>query len=213
VDRAVTGPLGFRSVIPVSIDTVRRALEARSPARLSRPLPHRSSVAIVLRPVEAGLEALFIQRAERVDDPWSGQVAFPGGRAEPGESSVGTAIRETAEEVGLDLSTAADLLGGLDEIQAVGRRLALELSIQPWVFALHGPIGPLRCSDEVASAHWLRLSELFDPARQRPFLYEHEGATIRLPSVHAGALVIWGLTYRMLQSLAEVVDGGAAGAP
>jgi len=197
----------------ISIEVVRRALRTRPPVPLPKSLPQRSSVALVLRPVEADLEVLFIQRAERPGDPWSGQVAFPGGRAETGESALDTARRETAEEVGLDLSTGAELLGGLDEIQAVGRGLAMGLSIQPWVFALRGEPGTLRCSDEVASAHWLRFTALQDPARQRPLLYRYEGSTLELPSVHIDGLIIWGLTYRMLQSFAEVVTGAESRGP
>jgi len=189
----------------IDIETVRRALRARPPLPLPEPLPQRASVALVLHSIEADLEALFIQRAERPGDPWSGQVAFPGGRAEPGESPVETATRETNEEVGLDLSTSAELLGGLDELQAVGRNVRIGLSIQPWVFALRREPGALQCSEEVASAHWLRLQDLFDPARERPFLYPYEGATLELPSVHLGGLVIWGLTYHMLRSFAQVV--------
>jgi 8-oxo-dGTP pyrophosphatase MutT (NUDIX family) len=159
------------------------------------------------------MEALFIERAERPGDPWSGQVAFPGGRAEPGEDLVDTAVRETAEEVGLDLSTGAELLGGLDEIQAVGRSRPLGLSIQPWVFGLRGPPAPIRCSSEVASAHWLRLADLLDPARQAPFPYELEGTRLTLPSLRIDGLVIWGLTYRMFHSFAEVVGLAAEGIP
>jgi 8-oxo-dGTP pyrophosphatase MutT (NUDIX family) len=192
----------------LTLDDVRRALRARTPARLPEPLPRQSAVAMVLREGAPGLEALLIRRADRPGDPWSGQVAFPGGRAEPGESLLETAVRETAEEVGLDLGSGAELLGGLDEIQAIGRGRLLGLSIQPWVFGLVREPDPPRLSGEVASAHWVRVPDLLDPARQAPFAYEHEGLQLELPSLRVGGLVIWGLTYRMLSAFAEVLAAG-----
>ncbi len=154
---------------------------------------------MVLRPGDEGLAALFIQRAEHPDDLWSGHVAFPGGRAEPGETSIQTAIRETAEEVGLDLSRDGEMLGGLDEIQAAGRGRILALSIRPWVFAVREPPPSFTLSDEVASAHWVLLRDLLDPTRRAPFPYVHEGAELVLPSILVGGLTIWGLTYMMIE--------------
>jgi len=198
-------------VRPPSLDDVRRALRRQPPARLTEPLPRQSAVALVLREGPPGLEALFILRAERPGDPWSGQVAFPGGRAEPGESLLETAVRETAEEVGLDLGRGAEMLGGLDELQAMGRGRALGLSIQPWVFALQREPEAFRLSDEVASVHWLRLSDLVDPSRRAPFPYEHEGVTLLLPSLRVEGLVIWGLTYVMLGAFVDRIGAAAPG--
>jgi 8-oxo-dGTP pyrophosphatase MutT (NUDIX family) len=153
---------------------------------------------MVLRLGDDGLAALFIRRAEHPQDFWSGHVAFPGGRAEPGENSLETAMRETAEEVGLDLERHGEMLGGLDEIQAVGRGQAMGLSIRPWVFALRKPPPPFTLSDEVASVHWVPLRDLLDPARRAPFPYVHEGTELVLPSIRVGGLTIWGLTYMMI---------------
>ena len=190
----------------LTLAEVHRALVEHPPSRLPERLPRRAAVALVLHADGPDLLALLIQRAERRGDPWSGQVAFPGGRAEPGETLVETAVRETSEEVGLDLAAGAELLGGLDEIQAVGRSRPLGLSIQPWVFGMRGVPGPLRCSEEVASAHWLRLRDLLDPAREVPYPYEFEGRTLELPSVRLEGLVVWGLTYRMLRTFAGVLS-------
>jgi 8-oxo-dGTP pyrophosphatase MutT (NUDIX family) len=189
-------------VIEPSFEGVRRALASRSPVRLAERLPRRAAVSIVLHEAGRGLELLFIRRAEREGDLWSGHVAFPGGRVEPGEGIEDAAIRETVEEVGLDLRAAADRLGALDEIPAIGRGRAVGLSIQPWVFALRSAPGPLRFSGEVASAQWVRLADLLDPARQAPYPYVHEGRGLLLPSLHVDGLVIWGLTYRMVEMFA-----------
>src|SRR5258706_15931093 len=63
---------------------VRTALAARAPAQVTDPPSSRAAVALILRDGPQGIEVLFIRRAEHPQDPWSGQMAFPGGRAEPG---------------------------------------------------------------------------------------------------------------------------------
>ena len=192
-------------MVAPTLEQIRRALALRPAARLPEPLPRQAAVSIVLREPGEGLEVLFIRRAEREGDLWSGHVAFPGGRVEPGEGLEEAAVRETVEEVGIDLRAGADRLGALDEIPAIGRGRAVGLSIQPWIFALRAAPGPLRFSEEVASATWVRLADLLDPGRLAPFPYVHEGQRLLLPSLDVDGLVIWGLTYRMVEMLAELL--------
>jgi 8-oxo-dGTP pyrophosphatase MutT (NUDIX family) len=196
-----------------SLDDIRRALALRPAVRLPAPLPRQAAVSIVLREPGGRPEVLFIRRAEREGDLWSGHVAFPGGRVEPGEGIEDAAVRETAEEVGLDLRRSATRIGALDEIQAIGRGRAVGLSIQPWVYALHGEPGPFRLSPEVAETRWVRLADLLDPARRAPFPYVHEGHPLVLPSLDVDGLVIWGLTYRMLETFAALLGEDLPGHP
>ena len=75
---------------------LREALLTKRSASLNPPASRRAAVAVVLRDEGRGLEILFIRRAEHPQDPWSGQIAFPGGRFEPGDADLrATAIRET----------------------------------------------------------------------------------------------------------------------
>jgi 8-oxo-dGTP pyrophosphatase MutT (NUDIX family) len=163
----------------------------------------RAAVAIILRDGSNGLEALFIRRAEHPRDPWSGQFAFPGGRAEPADADLAaTAIRETLEEIGLDLTATAELLGRLDEVRAMARLRPMNLAIAPYVFRLRVP-APLTISPEVTSLHWLPLQALLDPAAQSTTRYTHEQTTLEFPSLEVDGVVIWGLTYRMFTGLVE----------
>jgi 8-oxo-dGTP pyrophosphatase MutT (NUDIX family) len=187
----------------VDFSQIRAALALRPAERVTDAVQSRAAVAIILKEGTDGLEALFIRRAEHPRDPWSGQVAFPGGRAEPGDADLEeTARRETLEEIGLDLATAAELLGPLDEVRAMARLRPMDLTIMPFVYRLR-TAAPTTLSPEVTSLHWLPLGALLDPAAKSTMEYVHDSTTLHFPSLDVGGLVIWGLTYRMFTSLAE----------
>ena len=123
---------------------IEAALAARPPARVAEAVAARAAVALILREGASGLEILFIRRAEHPQDPWSGQMAFPGGRAEPGEEDLkATAVRETAEEIGVDLERHAACLGILDEVRAMARMRPVSLTILPFVFRLREEVAPV----------------------------------------------------------------------
>lgn len=190
---------------PFGWDAIARALRGRDPGRMEEPGLHHAAVAMILREAEPGIELLFIRRAERPDDPWSGQMAFPGGRAEAGDEDLrATAIRETAEEIGLELGAQAAYLGALDAVRATASMRPLNLAISPFVFR-HDGEARLLLSDEVTSAHWLPLGELLSPRWRSVHRYEHQGARLELPCLRYDGLVIWGLTYRMFASFGELV--------
>ena len=191
----------------VSWDAIRRALADRQAVPV-RNCTRRAAVAIVLQDGADGIEVLFIHRAEHPDDPWSGHMAFPGGRSEEGETPLVTAIRETEEEVGLDLRRA-ELLGALDELQAV-RRIPIDLAIAPFVFRVHGDIAP-RPNHEVATVCWVRFEDLLGDRLRSTYDYAEAGGVLRFPCFRVHDRVIWGLTYRMFGDLAwrvrEVANG------
>jgi 8-oxo-dGTP pyrophosphatase MutT (NUDIX family) len=170
-------------------------------ANRSRDMP-RAAVATIFRAGEAGTELLFIERATRSGDPWSGHMAFPGGRVDPGDAdSHATALRETWEEVGLDLS-GAESLGQLDDLH--GRARAILVSAHG--YWLDGPRPALVANHEVADSMWLPLSELTDPqsfvSHAHPTLVEQTFPGIE---IHGGR-VIWGLTLRFLADLFGRLD-------
>jgi 8-oxo-dGTP pyrophosphatase MutT (NUDIX family) len=192
-------------------EDVRAAVQSREATRVPvDPVAARAAVALVLGDGADGIEVLFIRRAEHERDPWSGQMAFPGGRAEPGDASlVATAMRETQEEIGVDLSQAAEYLGALDEVQAVARMRPMNLSIAPFAFRLREPFEPV-LSAEVRSLHWLPLGDLLGTARRSTMDYAHQGVSLSFPCFRVDDLVIWGLTYRMFTGFQERFRGGGA---
>jgi 8-oxo-dGTP pyrophosphatase MutT (NUDIX family) len=182
---------------------IETALSKRAPTRVSEDVRARAAVALVLQDGPAGLELLFIRRSDHPQDPWSGQMAFPGGRQDPEDGAlVDTAVRETLEEVGIDLVADATLLGTLDEVRAMARQQPLSLAIRPHLFRLARPVQP-RPNEEVRSIHWLPLERLLDAALRSTHAYAHEGITMRFPCLRDGDIVIWGLTFRMFEDLAE----------
>lgn len=202
---------------PVNWEDVRLALASRPAARPSEPVKHHAAVAMILREGERGLELLFIRRAEHPEDPWSGQIAFPGGRSEPGDGDLrATAIRETAEEIGLDLARDGEYLGALDEMRAMARMRPVNLAITPFIFRLGRTPSELRLGSEVRSVHWLGLDELLGPARRSTLEYLHDDIAFEFPCLRIDGLVIWGLTYRMFTSfetaLARAEGRGGPGA-
>ena len=191
-----------------SWDDLARVLGGREPLRVGTDVP-RAAVALVLRDGEpGGIELLFIRRAEHEKDPWSGHMGFPGGRAEPGDAGLeGTAVRETLEETGLDLSTDGERIGALDEVKALARGRPVDLVIAPFVFRLRRRLDGAP-SHEVVSLHWLPLEKLRAPATRSTLQYQHEEMVLDLPCLRIDGLVIWGLTYRMFENFASVLGAG-----
>jgi 8-oxo-dGTP pyrophosphatase MutT (NUDIX family) len=190
---------------PLDLDTVRTRLSARTPRVVADGSHGRAAVAAVLRPSAAGPEVLLIRRAERPGDPWSGHMAFPGGRAHPDDrEALDTAIRETREEVGLDLRRDAALLGRLDDLPAVARGRPFGLVIAPFVFGTEGDVG-LTPNHEVAATAWAPLEALAAASSATTIEYVWEGRTITLPGLRVGADVVWGLTLQMLSALFDVL--------
>lgn len=187
-----------------------RALGLRPPVRLDAAAAGKAAVALTFREGPAGLELLFIHRAEHAQDPWSGQMAFPGGRSEQGDADLErTAMRETAEEIGIDLARAGRSLGSLDETRAMSRMRALDLTITPFVFRLLAAPVPV-LSPEVTSVHWIPLDDLLGSGYRELMDYSLDGQRLAFPCFRIQGKTIWGLTYRMFSNLQYLIEESAS---
>jgi len=168
-------------------------------------VPKRSAgVAVIFSDSGGPEKVLLIRRAEREGDPWSGQVAFPGGRVSRVDASFEeTARREAAEEVGVNLSPGTALFFGyMKEFRAKVR----QVSVVPSVFRLNAP-PRVTTNAEVASYHWVPLRALAKQEARSTFPVRLKGERIPFPSLVYQGLVVWGLTERILSA---IIWGAAA---
>lgn len=195
-----------------SLDLVRSAMTSYSAETVAIGANTRqAAVAIILRrhPEQGQTQLLFIKRADKVGDPWSGHMAFPGGHREPDDPSLtAAASRETMEEIGLDLDTYGTYLGAVDRQRAAPRGRTLDMLIAPEVFELH-QTPDLSLNYEVAEVVWSDLAALLDNRYHDTMTYDMAGTPTlfngyRLPSGH----FVWGLTYRMLKCFFGIVYPG-----
>jgi len=161
-----------------------------------------AAVAMILRQGPGGLEMLFIERAEHENDPWSGNLAFPGGKVEPGEEPRQAAERETLEEIGLDLGSAR-YLGRLSDIATSN----LPVRVSCFVYGVPGTDMVTVLSDEVGDLFWIGLDDLLATERHVTTMVsfadkEFEVPAIRLPQ--PGKPLLWGLTYRLVMQFLEI---------
>jgi 8-oxo-dGTP pyrophosphatase MutT (NUDIX family) len=187
----------------ITLDAVRRTLKRRLAQPGTGADGQFAAVALILVPGAAGIETLFIRRAVRAGDPWSGQVALPGGRQDSRDPDLeATAIRETGEELAVDL-VPAERLGALDDVLP-RTQLLPPVVVRPFVFVL--PDRPaLSPSEEVQSAFWVPLSRLLDPSTRRDVRLPLPGGDRTFPAYVLGQDVIWGMTERIIQAFFDEI--------
>lgn len=144
----------------------------------------------------------MILRADREGDPWSGQVALPGGRRQSEDATLqDTVIRETLEETGVDLAEHGIVLGTLDELRPRTPVLP-PIIVTPFVAVAPADL-PLHISDELADAFWIPWSTFADPGHIDESTVTVRGASWKVAGYLVGERVVWGMTERMLRQLAE----------
>lgn len=177
-------------------------LAARHPITFRDPDVEEAAIAVVIGSDPDAF--LIIQRAERSGDPWSGHMGLPGGRRGPrDEYLLATAIRETAEEVGLMLHPSS-LLGCLDD-EAPRSRSRPGIFARPYAFAVKGH-PPLVPNQEVSGAFWIDLTTFRTVEVFREFTLLISGTSRTFPAYHTKEGVIWGMTERVLTSVLRIVE-------
>jgi 8-oxo-dGTP pyrophosphatase MutT (NUDIX family) len=164
----------------------------------------RAAVAAIMREHDGRAELLFIKRADRADDPWSGHMAFPGGRKQKADRSLlHTSQRETLEEIGLDLTSRARVVARLPDVMPYAR-MPHPLTVTAFLFVLDGP-AELTLNEEVAAVVWAPLEGVLRGDGATKFHWQRAGVDLQLPAIDIEGNVVWGLTYRMLELMREVM--------
>ena len=189
------------------IEHIRRSLASRTSAPPALTTEMRAGVALLLQPQQDDLHMLFIHRAHHPQDPWSGHMAFPGGRHEPNDPSLLiTTQRETKEEVGIDLEQHGEYLGRLSAMQATARGRAIPMTVAPYVYLVSTQAHPHPDPVEVQDTIWVPLAFMQqDGVEQQVRRDLHDGTSIQVPALLYGGKTIWGLTYRMLREFLKLI--------
>jgi 8-oxo-dGTP pyrophosphatase MutT (NUDIX family) len=154
-------------------------------------------VAIIISPEDRGGSVLLIRRTERSNDPWSGQISFPGGHKSPEDQNLlQTAIREAGEEVGIQLNQH-ELVGSMPFVTTRSRRV----QVAPFVFALKSAV-TVEMNREVAEGFWAPITELNRLEVKRREVHIEEGR-LEVDSYDYQGRIIWGLTFRLLNLLLD----------
>lgn len=181
-----------------------RALAER-PARTIDvgPVVRKAAILLCLRAREDDeFELLMIKRADAEGDPWSGHIACPGGRMEPGDRDLAvTAVRETWEETGIDVSRDGRLLGQLDDLAPRSPALPT-IVIRPYVALVRADV-EIVPSREVASAFWVPLRALRTQGSWGLGLVHARNGRRNVSVFRHGEHTVWGLTERVLRQFLD----------
>ncbi len=156
-----------------------------------------AAVALLLKLEREDLNVLFVKRVENLADPWSGQMAFPGGKRDSKDENLRqTVVRETLEETNINLLDRCRFLGVLTAQRSKPRP---DMKILPFVIMVeHEPNMKLN-EKELEEFAWLPLKEI---ARSKGYQRFDFG---EVPVYAVRGKVIWGLTYRILENFFAIL--------
>ncbi len=191
-------------MLTLTIDQIKNSVGKHRPRSLRQHGSKQASVAMLLCDTANGPEVLFIRRADYAGDPWSGDVAFPGGVIEAEDTGPQQAAeREVAEEIGLQLQTE-QYLGQLDDLSGA----YLPIQIFCFVYLLEQK-PHFQLNGEVVDTFWVPLPELLNPRRRKQASFEYRGSKRTHPIIDLDGYCerfLWGITYRLFENFFSLFD-------
>lgn len=181
-----------------ALEKLERLLEARAADVMTTQGLRPAAVLIPLVRSGNGWSLLFQRRSD--DLPvHKGQVAFPGGGLEPGESPEDAAVRETEEETGVPAASVR-LIGRLDELVT-----RTGYVVTPFVGVILEPVRYIAQHGEVTDIFEVPVSRFLEPDNPTIRWVEFRGEHYPAYSWKGGPHEIWGLTGRILKSFIDLV--------
>ena len=194
----------------ISITTLSDFLKTYEPRKITgRQLFIRSSVAIVLADNHFAdkISMLMIRRAIRKDDPWSGDMGFPGGRfsVTKDKNIYETAVRELYEETGVEIKDGLENIGRLSELLTKAHEKIAPMIITPFVFKIN-KTPDLKKNNEVEELIWIPLSYFFNQQNRVAMEVGKGKFKWNFPSYIYNKKCIWGLSLSMIDELRDIND-------
>lgn len=188
-----------------TIEELEKLLKSRPPAKIEdRDDFVHAAVMMILGESPEGLSMLFIKRRESDIDAFSGHMAFPGGKMKEGdESKLAAAIRETHEEVGVDLYASGRVIGELDDINPNNPR-ANNFIVTPYLSVLREEVPIIPNLYEVEAALWIPVGHLLDDKNFAVRMRERNGKLVEDYVYSFGKYIIWGMTGRILHGFFSI---------
>lgn len=196
----MVGPVEFRTKV-ADLLSRRRRLRVEDASLVP------SAVLLLFYEKDRRLHLLLTKRTDRVAHH-KGQMSFPGGARDPADRSLlATALRESAEEIGLR-THSVEILGALDDTPTV----ASNYIITPYVGYLSSPPELTLCREEVDEVVELPLDALSDSDYPNNEFLVCDGGPQRVPGYRYDGHIIWGATARLISQFLDLMKG-EAGAP
>ena len=181
-----------------AVERLRQILAGRPAVELTAPEHRRACVLIPLIRRNGGWSILFTRRSENLT-AHGGQISFPGGSVEGGETLEQAAIREAEEEVGIP-PQFVELTGRLDDVITHSGFL-----VAPFVGVIHEPFEYVIQEAEVVEVFDVPIEALLDSRNPEVRYVPFRGSEYPAYFYHYGSYEIWGLTGRMLKAFLDLV--------
>jgi 8-oxo-dGTP pyrophosphatase MutT (NUDIX family) len=164
---------------------------------LSNSLKADATVALIFKIFEQDVHILLVKRVENPSDPWSGQMALPGGKKDPTDRDLmKTIIRETREETNVDLVDKCRFLGVMNSVRLRHR----PMTILPFVYFTADELKIMINRKELEKFVWISSSLLNNPNGSVSY------KNLEYPAFIINGDIIWGLTYKLLKEFKQIID-------
>ena len=156
-----------------------------------------AAVALIFKIFEHNVHILLVKRVENASDPWSGQMALPGGKKDVEDRDLKeTIVRETLEEIGINLVDQCRFLGVMNPVRLKHR----PMKILPFVYFTTNELKIMINRKELEKFVWIPSSQLNNPNGSVSYM------NLEYPAFIINEDIIWGLTYKLLTEFKQIID-------